>query len=1078
MERDNNKIFNILKNNNNSIITAFIVICAISFYLLQIIPQNEKIYDLKNFEELNNIENQLNNYLSNKLNGIDSLVSRKLKMKFKNIKEVRLKDYTFYKNKLSIKRKFLGDTLTEKNRKDTIDLDSVELDFYDFIHRLEEISVFENFYIGLKDTSNKKQNHLELASNIPVQDADSLKGSKKNQELLIYKDSKFRYYSRYVRIKDHTLFLAAGVSNDAYEETIREINPKYLIFFLFITIILFLSINLIKPVLSSNNERLSQKDLVSVTLTIGGIVAISIIYSSVLFWKNTFKNETYQDAKVLNDSINKVISSKLDSCKIFLEDEIKESDLIDFKSKKIDSLKNRVSLSAYEKKLCSIIKSIFKFDSKGLITADWNDGDTIIPRIYKDRNYFKQLRANPTDVNYVLTSVYGREDNNYQLIFARNQKESKDGIIGIVLKEDSCSKVKPPNGMDYMVFNDKGDIILHSNPKQNLYQNVSNLTIDFESVSNAIILKKPFNFEYIGKESVGYVSQLDSNIVKGLYILTTKDQSYLNSVSVFTFSNAAIFSIMYGLFLFVITFIMSNIMHAGKIGLFSRYHLYYLFPDNSRKYEYKMLFNINLICIIFNLLLFIFLPINISLIIFSLFAFNIASYNFIFLSCRFKNLTSNLKKYGALFLAFGILVPAICIHFNLVFLAIFVIVINWIIALHFAKKWREDIDINSFVSNNIGIQSKRYSKFVTVIIVNQFLFFSIIVSTYIFHQQITKDTENFCSTFHTENNKLNSYGCSCLKDNNKGNFATLLKDFEFPKFGIMKTPSLQEKNSLLIKKESYINIPSINNYLLYNSKILIVSIIVILIITLIVYKSIQFYSNRFFFFDLMQASYLKYYPFKSSGFANNRVIPVMVNNYDILNLKDGDEFETENAIPIGEIVSIRNEIFNNMILDESDLEDNVKIEFILNQNLIKFEKHYNKIWNSFNNLEKSVLFDFAQDHFVNYKNKDILMKFMEQGIILTDALTGRLRMMSLSFRVYIMTMSKRDDEFVAKFEKESKNGSYSKLKTPIIIVSLGLLVLLMYLNKESYDRIFIFSSSLGSVVILLNRFLDFNKKTI
>ena len=152
------------------------------------------------------------------------------------------------------------------------------------------------------------------------------------------------------------------------------------------------------------------------------------------------------------------------------------------------------------------------------------------------------------------------------------------------------------------------------------------------------------------------------------------------------------------------------------------------------------------------------------------------------------------------------------------------------------------------------------------------------------------------------------------------------------------------------------------------------------------------------------------------------------------------------------------------------------MEFILNSNLKNFDKAYLKIWDSIPNTEmQNVLYDFAQDHFLNYKNKDILMQLMDLGLINHDKLTGRLKVMSYSFRVYIMSKSKLDTEFVKQFEDESKNGTYDKLKLPILIIAISFLVLLMYLNKDSYERVMIMGSSIGSVILLVNKFLDFGK---
>jgi hypothetical protein len=1080
---------NFFKNNSNSLITALLVIFGIAFYLIQIIPQNEASQDKKNNEELNNIEVQFRNYLNNKLNEIDINKSQELQKKgWQSVSEVKLLKYENNNNFLNIYREISGKikidtslkTENEANLKTIEDTDNVKVNFETLINRLNGISNFSNYYIGIREDSKGKQSRLELASNVPVQDSDSLSKSNKNQNIFIFKDSQFRYYTRYVKINSQVFILAGGISKETHNETIKEIEPKYLIFFLFITILLFLCINLIKPVFSGSNERLSQNDLVSVTLTIGGIAAIACIYASVIFWNFAFKELAYNESASLNQSINNKLKNKLTFYKYLL-------DKNEF-TREIDTLRNNYSDTLisllkkdYDNELKNLtkdslevltnniyqVKSFFRFDTLGFVTADLNADKSIIKRSFSDREYFKKLRKHPQDTSkYLLSAVFGREDNNYQLIFARNEKEK--GILGIVYQD---SILRPQNGMSFIVLKNNGEILMHSDSKQNLYQNISNLTNDCNKLNNAKASDgEKFTLKYNGKESLAFINKLDFPLEEDLYILTLKDLENVNIISVFTFSNAMIFSLIYALFLFVITFIFSNFMYAGKIGLLSRYHLYYLFPDNSRVGEYKILFKINLLNILINLIFFIIIPLNSSLVLFSICAINIACFNFIFLNCRFENLILEMKKYGLQFLLLGIVFPFILIIKDFILFAIIIIIINCFFALKKAKNWRDKIDIDRFSQLNSGIKPKEYSRFISVIITNQFTIFSFLIASFVFNIKMEK--ENYSSLFTQEVKDTVSDYSSSKKDEENKLSMSFLRNYQFPQLGLINTQTKNKINTADINNVKPNQDFTIQRYLLNDWEPNFFLLILLFLIAFVTYFSILFYANRFFFFDLMQASFTKYYPFKENGFANNNIIPIMVNNDDILKLRGGDEYTKENQLTENELT----ESYKRLIKDDNELDSSLKIEFVINQNLLKNDDEYKIIWNRYNAFEKSVLFDFAQDHFVNYKNKDIIMKFMQQGIILTDVLTGRLRMMSLSFKVYIMTMSRRDPDFIVEFEKSGKNGSYSKLKTPIIIIAVGLLMLLMYLNKESYERIFIFTTSLGSAVLLLNRILDFNKK--
>jgi hypothetical protein len=168
-----------------------------------------------------------------------------------------------------------------------------------------------------------------------------------------------------------------------------------------------------------------------------------------------------------------------------------------------------------------------------------------------------------------------------------------------------------------------------------------------------------------------------------------------------------------------------------------------------------------------------------------------------------------------------------------------------------------------------------------------------------------------------------------------------------------------------------------------------------------------------------------------------------------------------------------NEVFNED--KKNEIYPYLRMDFILNINHKQFCYEYEDIWHSLTEDTQFILFDFAQDHFVNYKNKDTLISLMEMGIIDCHKITGRLKMMSLSFRIFILSKSKREDDFIQKFNDQSKNGTYSKLRFPIIIIAVSALILLMYLNKDSYDQVTLMGGSVVTVLALINKILDANK---
>lgn len=226
----------------------------------------------------------------------------------------------------------------------------------------------------------------------------------------------------------------------------------------------------------------------------------------------------------------------------------------------------------------------------------------------------------------------------------------------------------------------------------------------------------------------------------------------------------------------------------------------------------------------------------------------------------------------------------------------------------------------------------------------------------------------------------------------------------------------------------------------------------------------------------MQAGYEKYFPCRKEPLENDHIFIPMVNDNDIKELieKPNKKTAVDQTKCTDRDITI-NEVFDKDSNDE--ISPALRMDFILNYNNQKFADEYEKVWESLPKEDetRNVLFDFAQDHFVNYKNKDILINLMERGIIDCHQLTGRLKIMSLSFRVFILSKIKRDQDFIKEFKDESKNGTFSKLKFPILIVAISALLLLMYLNKDSYDRVAVMGGSIVSVIALINKFLEANK---
>lgn len=1014
--------------------------------------------------------------------------------------------------------------------------DTVKFDLDEFISRLDNSSNFKSFFICPVTLSKDKEKNgkcleedILISKNISLKDVDSLCLNNRNNGYITFKKSANRYYTGQVKIPDtdFTLFIASGISSSYFQSNVQFIKPNLLMFGLLLIGILFLSICFLKPVVSSYKERLSQMDLITVAFSTGALIALFVIFGMVGFWKTSIDHRNKSDLKQLvyhidSSFTNQIVTlknwndklvpsdinySKFPFKKLYLEKDSKIS-LINGDSI-VDSSSFLLRNNALKWKVTSLGKtdgleqikcldSYFWMDKEGLLTASLNKDNISFSRKYNDRKYFKLLQKK--EINIVLTGVFSRESDEYQWIYAEKdfRKNSANGseksaIKGIAFREHFSKQIKLPPDTDYMLVDRDGFVLMQNNPDKNLYQNIrsgSHNNLVLASILAGCNIEN-FRMDYQGNSYQVFAKRLNAPTDVPVYILGMRNLSYLDYLSLFTFNNAFLLTIAYGFIIVLLTLVYSSLFYSGRLSFLSRHHFYYLFPDNSRKEEYHNLLVVNIICFLAVITVFSFSSPMTALYFCLVVGINITFINIILLNIRSSKFKSPYLKFYLCVVLLGIVLPLVLLYNDQMYLSFVILLGSHLGLILYYRNWRNwtntnnNAEIKNAVAKNHGVQRKAYLRFLTSGLLNYFVLFPFILVCAFYSNEINDYARYYCSPSQAQstimNHKMiNTYGCDCkavwaldLTKNNEGIIHKLNFGFQQPTMGEVNNFTLKE-----LYKNSYIKstIVFFSNGLNLFYFFLCFSLILIL-----AYSLLNYYCNLFFFFDLMQVSYEGYYPGKKNPYSNEYVFLAMVNDKDIKNMiqKDlsnpytlitGSEYDANWPDRRIAIEKAFEKDHNNEILPF------LKMEFILNSNLINFDKIYSQIWDSISNTEmQNVLYDFSQDHFLNYKNKDTLMQLMDLGLIDHDKLTGRLKVMSYSFRVYIMSKSKQDTEFVKQFVDESKDGTYNKLKLPILIIAISLLVLLMYLNKDSYEKVMILGSSIGSALLLINKFLDFGK---
>ncbi|MEX0966364.1 MAG: cache domain-containing protein [Bacteroidia bacterium] len=164
---------------------------------------------------------------------------------------------------------------------------------------------------------------------------------------------------------------------------------------------------------------------------------------------------------------------------------------------------------------------------------------------------------------------------------------------------------------------------------------------------------------------------------------------------------------------------------------------------------------------------------------------------------------------------------------------------------------------------------------------------------------------------------------------------------------------------------------------------------------------------------------------------------------------------------------LQNELLNEVRIQEASGTQFRNDEIILKiQSLAKV--YYYSIWNSLNKEEKYVLYDVAEDGVVNPKNTEPITRLLKRGLIIHD---GSIRVMNKSFRNFILTVVNRAEAM--RMEQELKeNGTWSKVRVPLLLVILGIALFLFLTQREAYNQVFTFITAFAAGIPLLFKVLS------
>lgn len=122
--------------------------------------------------------------------------------------------------------------------------------------------------------------------------------------------------------------------------------------------------------------------------------------------------------------------------------------------------------------------------------------------------------------------------------------------------------------------------------------------------------------------------------------------------------------------------------------------------------------------------------------------------------------------------------------------------------------------------------------------------------------------------------------------------------------------------------------------------------------------------------------------------------------------------------------------------------------------------YYHALWNECTRLEKYVLFDAAEDGFVNHKNKLVIINLLKKGLLIFD---DGLKVMNKSFQHFILT-GISGTEVIQMEEEARKRGRWSRYSLIIAVLVISLVVFYILAEQEVVNK---FTALLTGMIALV-----------
>ncbi len=536
--------------------TLLILIFLGASYFFIYVPNNEKTVQERRFRCLQIIDNNIHFKIDNSISLIKNLLlaypknqdnlkiySDSLKRLNDYITQYSQKDFTLLriqivpaKQKNAIVR---GDspvttiinadsnsqqfTLTVSNLiKGVKETDSISIGiryrFDQFIKPLLAGDTFDNYVVF---NNSQREVYETFPSGLNYKIRDSLlevknKVTSPGVRSLTIGGRDYKAFSQPVRVDVNNEWLIVGlVSAKNYQKEKSQLPLWTMVVLLTATVITIVSLPWLKLYQMGSKDKLTVVDGVSSIL-------VSMLLMSLLFFVfiiYAFRTEYGQ----LSKSVNK-LANRIDAAFALEIDnayrQLSQYDLV-YKTEKTDIINLGSNHIKYAQGIKDVscdallrkeapnmsVKQVYWLDSTGMERNNWTtDSVNALHANFSERDYFKNIVTNRPNskgkFEFYLDQVVSRTTGAFTSVIAKKALKGNFTIAAMTFTAKSLDSVIMPDGYQFAVINEDGDVLYHYHPDRNLNENLKKEFADSSMLVSCLEAKSDTNFtaDYFGKQ--------------------------------------------------------------------------------------------------------------------------------------------------------------------------------------------------------------------------------------------------------------------------------------------------------------------------------------------------------------------------------------------------------------------------------------------------------------------------------------------------------------------------------------------------------------------------------------------------